>query len=387
MNIKDISSRCSGCSACENTCYKKAITMEYSPDGFFYPVVDEILCSDCGACYRICPVVNTPKASCEYIKAYAGYANDPDIVKRSSSGGAFTLMANYILAQGGLVIGASYDTESKEVIYNSTDNVSLDELRRSKYVSPNPNGVFEAVKEALDKSRMVLFCGLPCHIAGLRNYIGNSNDKLILCDFICGGVPSALFFKEHLNYLESKYKGTVTSVNFRPKLFGWKQHSIKIDFDNGKSIGCYPKCDSYFSGYFGKYFQRDCCYECAYRVKHYSDIIIADYWGGILKGDGNDTGVSLLISNTIQGNRFFEKISKTNQGVFSEIHYDDIKYAFTENKELQALNKKKKDSFMNAYSAKGFEKAARAIYHKGIFIFLLKKSLRKRLNFFHRKNK
>ena len=383
MNITSVGSLCTGCGACESICPKNAIAMQYSDDGFLYPKVDEKTCLECSKCINICPTGKSPETANQIVGTYAGYVKDKKIVRNSSSGGMFSLMADFVLDRGGVVIGAVYDRNQKEVVYKSTDDVSLGELRRSKYVSPNPGGIFKFVKSALTTKRLVLFCGLPCHVAGLYNFIGKPCENLITCDFVCGGVPSATFFKEHLLQLEKKYKANVSAVNFRAKLYGWKQHSIKIDFDNGKSFGVHSKCDSYFSGYFNKCFQRDCCYDCAYRTDHFSDVIIADYWGGVRKGVENDTGISMVIINSTRGDKFFCSVIDTENAEISEISSDDAKYAFKVNKDKNKADREKKSIFISLYNKYGFEKAAKATYHKGIFLFEIKQCLKKTMKIFH----
>ena len=63
--------KCSGCSACESICGKKAITMHIDQEGFMYPVVNRDLCVDCGLCVSVCPISNR----CENDAAYLNLNN------------------------------------------------------------------------------------------------------------------------------------------------------------------------------------------------------------------------------------------------------------------------------------------------------------------------
>jgi len=49
-----IDQECTGCSICAVTCPEKAINIELSSDGFYEPVVDDLLCVDCGLCQKTC---------------------------------------------------------------------------------------------------------------------------------------------------------------------------------------------------------------------------------------------------------------------------------------------------------------------------------------------
>ncbi len=55
--------------------------------------------------------------------------------------------------------------------------------------------------------------------------------KLILCDVLCGGNVSPVFFKDYLKYIEKKQKDKVTDICFRTKIIGWKQHHILINLE------------------------------------------------------------------------------------------------------------------------------------------------------------
>ena len=49
---------CCGCTACTNSCPKSAITMVPDEEGFLYPKIDRKRCIECGACEKVCPVLN-----------------------------------------------------------------------------------------------------------------------------------------------------------------------------------------------------------------------------------------------------------------------------------------------------------------------------------------
>lgn len=366
MDIRCIADKCTGCSACLNTCPKSAIAMAYNKDGFLYPQIDESLCIDCGRCVTVCPESEKPRRPAERLQAYGGAVSDAQIVKKSSSGGAFTLMAERILSENGVVFGAAFCPEDKTVVYASTDEVDLDQLRRSKYVAPDPNTAFKKVKAALQEERLVLFCGLPCHVAGLHNYLGKEYETLITCDFVCGGVLSVYCFKDHLKSLENKYHGHVTDVNFRPKLYGWKEHAIKIRFSNGKVYRNHANCDRFFTGFFTKAFKRDSCYACAYRTKHYADVIVADYWGGVKEHPGNNQGLSMVIANSPRGAAFLETLMGT-ESLFGELPLQKTEYAFRERQESFA-DWREKATFFDLYAKYGFKRAGDKTYFKKAYI-------------------
>ena len=376
-NILHIGDKCTGCTACMNICPKAAIHMVEDKAGFTYPSIDADVCVDCGKCASVCPEAVAHNSAETRLNAYYGAMTDEQTVKISSSGGAFSLMAQCVLEEKGLVCGAVFNYNTMDLLYSSTDICNLDELRRSKYIASQPREIFNEIKNQVDTGRIVLFCGLPCHIHGLIRFLGKDYDNLITCDFICGGTASPKFFKEHLHSLEQKYKGKVTNVNFRAKLNGWKEHSIKINFDNNKEYRSLAFYDSFFKGYFEKAYQRKSCYNCQYRISHKSDIIIADYWDGLRKGRGNDSGVSMVITNSEKGDTFFNKVLTQGGHNFTQMPINDSDYVFKTETERYNKALVTRAAFMELYEKHGFEKAARKTYFNGILQAKIKRKIYK----------
>ena len=81
--------------------------MTADSEGFLYPAADSGLCINCGLCEKVCPILNTPSRNTE-VSAYAAQNKNADVRMKSSSGGVFSLMAEYIISRGGIVFGAAY---------------------------------------------------------------------------------------------------------------------------------------------------------------------------------------------------------------------------------------------------------------------------------------
>ena len=183
---------CCGCSACMNICPKKCISMEADSEGFLYPKVDEKRCVDCHLCEKVCPVQNTVanehfddaqisindwtnkviEQSSELPEAYAAFIKDSEVRENSTSGGFFTAIAKWIIANGGVVYGVEIDQNCK-IVHSSSDNVEqLGKYRGSKYVQSSQGSVYKEIENLLKEERWVLYTGTPCQCAGLRRYLG-----------------------------------------------------------------------------------------------------------------------------------------------------------------------------------------------------------------------
>lgn len=189
---------CCGCHACVQRCPKHCITMREDEEGFFYPFINETLCLDCGLCEKVCPVLQQDEAR-RPLKVYAAKNPDDRVRMLSSFGGVFTMLAEQILDEGGVVFGARFD-ENWDVVHSYVDNKKdLEVFRGSKYVQSYIGDCFQKAECFLKEGRKVLFSGTPCQIAGLRLFLRERYDNLLTVDLVCHGVPSPKVWRTYLN--------------------------------------------------------------------------------------------------------------------------------------------------------------------------------------------
>ena len=79
-----------------------------------YPVIDKEKCINCGLCEKVCPVKNGKEKENEQKGYVLNHKND-EVRKNSTSGGAFTPIAEYVLEKNGVVFGATFDENFKVI--------------------------------------------------------------------------------------------------------------------------------------------------------------------------------------------------------------------------------------------------------------------------------
>ena len=357
---------CCGCGSCEQICPKHCITMERDEEGFLYPRVDEDACIGCGACRRACPVLAAGAGSAAgdvfpEPAAVGGWLKDDDIRYDSSSGGAFTLFARYVLERGGIVYGACLDEDLQIRHVGVRSMEELHRLRGSKYVQSAVGDVYRQIKDHLRAGRYVLFTGTPCQAAGLYTFLGGKrHERLYIVDFICHGVPSPGVFEDYIGYLEEKHGAKVTGFRFRMKDKNWHpsglQLGTEIVFDNGETVRNYPAFrDPFMNAFLDDVCLRQSCYTCAFKKipKEYADITIADFWGvdkaAPSLNDGK--GTSLILFNTAHGRQLFEEVK-------DDYHYEtvDFRKAIRKNPTLirAAKENSRRAKFFRDYKKKPF---------------------------------
>lgn len=308
-NIKIVSrDKCTGCGACFNKCPKNAIVMEYDNEGFLYPkVTDE--CINCGLCVAVCPAIKEVKFY-DTPKSYAVWADD-EIRLISSSGGMFTLMANYVLEHGGAVCGARY-SEDWQTVYHTWAHTKeeLSFLRGSKYVQSDVKNTYKEAKDFLENGRLVLYTGCPCQVAGLYSYLGKDYENLYTADLICHCSNSVTAYQ---SFLEEFTEGKeIKKVDFRDKkLFSWSTPTVVYLKDGSVKKASWDK-SIWYKGFLNGLINRLCCYNCRYaRAERVSDITLGDCWQVYrINQDYDDRkGTSLVLVNSEKGSNLMKLLS------------------------------------------------------------------------------
>lgn len=306
-NISILGKDCCGCTACEQICPKNCISFKENNEGFMYPVVEQAVCVNCGACTKHCPVLNpTPTENIPTV--YAAKYRDDKTTAESTSGGIFIPIAKNTLEKDGIVYGCAYDENLIARHIAVEDEKELFKLQGSKYVQSDISGIYSRIKADLESDRYVLFSGTGCQVAGLHSFLGREYEKLTTVDIVCHGVPSPRLFARYIDYLGKKLGEPVESYNFRSK----KRHGWGLFYElewGKKSKGGSGFDDPYYNAFLNCKTYREGCYSCRFaNCNRQGDITLADFWGieYINPKFYSKNGVSLVLVNTEKGKKLWK---------------------------------------------------------------------------------
>lgn len=308
QNKKD----CCGCEACASICPIHCIEMKKDEEGFAYPFVESEKCINCGSCENVCPVKkDKPYGSVK--EAYVVQDKRNDVRESSSSGGAFTAIAEYVIAQGGTVYGAAYDNNYYVYHVGVKKSEGLKKFRGSKYVQSAVTGVYAEIKGHLMNNEWVLFSGTPCQVAGLKSYLKKEWDKLVTIDIACHGVPSPKLWKKYLDWWREYKKCNINYVEFRSKKYGYSGSTMRLVFEDGSEYSREPLLQFYKNTMFAGLSMRPSCHECYFKsAVRASDFTIFDCWDVNIfcQEMDDDRGTTALLIQTDKARAILPEISK-----------------------------------------------------------------------------
>lgn len=395
MVIIESKKDCCGCSACQQICPKKCISLTTDEEGFIYPIANTDACISCGLCQRVCPM-HHKNMPAKVISSFAYKHEDEKVRMNSSSGGAFSFYAEKVLRMNGVVYGAGF-SDNWEVVHKRIDSIGeLDKIRRSKYVQSKINNAYLSVKEDLNSGLKVLFTGTPCQIAGLKTFLRKDYPNLFLIDVFCHGVPSPEVFNMYLTEIVNHPQTTLSSsllcllkqnrkrkrlqnINFRDKENSrWRLFSLKFNFKeyNGQDYVIVNnwKNDVFNQGFLNHLYLRPSCHDCKFRNQTSgSDITIGDFWGFekiIPEAVFDDNGYNAVIINTSKGMSLSDDIKKIKEVSFEDIVKNNG--SLIESPRPHVL----RDIFFKKYKRKGMIFTTKVCIQQSLFSKIYRKLLK-----------
>lgn len=273
------------------------------------------------------------------IKSYAAWARDKQARAQATSGGAFGVLAEEVLARGGVVFGAAWTADFKRVRHIGVETKEgLEALKRSKYVWSDPSAAYKEIPELLKQGREVLFSGTPCQCAAVRAL--GKEGKLTTIDFVCHGTPEPESFAKYAEALEAKFGSSLVDYHFRDKRDGWNFQRVSYRFANGVEKRVIPWLDEYFRSFSLNSNLRKGCFSCPFAgLNRPSDLTIADCWRvGASNPEWDDNrGTSNVLVNTERGAALWS--AAVGRGEM-EVHEYDLRLAQMRNHSLMEPSKR-----------------------------------------------
>ncbi len=349
---------CCGCSACYSVCPVNAISMKEDEEGFKYPHIDQNACISCNQCESVCPL-KKENSKLNPIHIYAAKNKNEDVRRKSSSGGMFSLIANYVESKNGVIYGAAFDDNYNVLHMRAENTEKWKKFCVSKYVQSDLNDTFCDINKDLKSGRKVLFSGTPCQVDGLKRYLEKTKtdtDNLLTCDIVCHGTPSPKVWGDYLEYLHNRYDKKIGFVSFRDKeKQGWHNSKLTIKDNKWNTILSEVHAENFYSQLlFRHYILRPSCHHCKFANFHRpGDFTLGDFWGiekNFPKFD-DDKGISLVMVNTKKGT-----------DIWNIIHNDAECFEVTQEQAVQpnlvepSQENSSRESFWNWYNKYGLKR-------------------------------
>lgn len=339
--------KCAGCMACINVCPKDAIEIKDTLDAY-NAVIDTDKCINCDACHNVCPNNNSVEFKSP-IKWYQGWTTDEELRKKCSSGGLATAISLAFVKNGGYVYSCVF--ENGEFTFKRAKTAKeVMAFTGSKYVKSNPSGVYKHIRDDLREGKRVLFIGLPCQVAAVKNYVGNKfQENLYTIDLICHGTPSPRLLEIFLSQYDKQLK-SFSNISFRVKA------KMQMHVDS-KGIVTKGVSDKYTIAFLNGLTYTENCYTCSYaQKKRISDITLGDSWGSELPFEEKRNGISLVLIQTEKGLEILGKSDLVLETV-------DINKAIQNNHQLEHPSEKPKQRISFFRGIRGNKEFNSLVFH------------------------
>jgi coenzyme F420 hydrogenase subunit beta len=313
-NVGDVAAwrLCLGCGACAYGCPYGNVDLIDVVDLGIRPSISMAGCRACGKCLEICPGAATiqqrdnavDKRWGRLVEIWEGFAADPDIRFRGSSGGLCTALSLFGLksgqAAGVLHIGEHGKIPWKNSTYFSTQKDEILSRSGSRYAPASPCDGLSTIVRSKGSS---IFVGKPCDVAGLR-MAEKAHHELkrktsMVIGFFCAGTPSTMatldLLRKHNINLEALDK-------LRYRGMGWPGMAT-MSFKDSSS----PPVELTYNDSWGfvQRYRPFRCYLCPDLTAELADISVGDAW--YREMGKNDPGRSLILIRTERGREIFRQ--------------------------------------------------------------------------------
>jgi coenzyme F420 hydrogenase subunit beta len=307
-----------GCGACIGACENGNIRLIDIPDQGLRPVVDPAKCLRCGKCIEVCPGIEVSHQPFNnetitelrsgwgpVLEVWEGYAADPEIRFKGSSGGVTTALALFCLEKGytervlHIAVNPRIPWQNAPVL--SRSRADLLKTTGSRY---SPAAPCERLDWIAESSSPCVFIGKPCDVAALhksqafRPSLKRNLALTISC--FCAGTPTTngtLHLLKALNVepeklAELRYRGCGWPGRTSARLKGESNKIRQMSYEES------------WGGILSNYGQLRCRL-CPDTTGEFADIACGDPWHKNIEPE--DPGQSLVLVRTERARELFHQ--------------------------------------------------------------------------------
>jgi coenzyme F420 hydrogenase subunit beta len=308
---------CTGCGACYSACSHRGVTLVNIEGVGIRPQFESARCGGCAACLAVCPgyqvdaalaIGPRPKsdeADHEFggaLEIWEGYAADPQIRHKASSGGALSVLALYCLEreQMRFVLHTGSDPDKPWMNRTVQSRTRAELLARagSRYAPASPCDGLSSIEES---DGPCVFIGKPCDTAAVwkMRQVRPALDRNLglVLTFFCAGTPSS---RGTLDLLKSLKIDPSEIHNLRYRGEGWPGR-FKVLFDGGQEESLsYSESWGSLTRY-----RPPRCHLCPDGLGRVADISCGDAWDKF--EENGDAGRSLILVRTPRGQQILRR--------------------------------------------------------------------------------
>lgn len=289
--------------------------MREDNNGNCLPVINDSLCNECNVCEIVCPGhsvdfkrLNQDIFSCppknillgNYSGIYTGFSNDPDILKRASSGGMVSSILIYALENkiinGAVVTRMSKEDPLKPEVFIARTKEEVLSATQSKYI-PVPVNII--IEQLLKEEGNFAIVGLPCHIQGIRmaeQWNIKLKNKIVLhLGLVCGHTDKIHATSLHMQKA-SVSLDSLDKIEYRGGDWPGK---VTLSLKDGSAISEKFRNSNFKHIHTCGFFMPLHCTVCSDAMNELADISFGDAW--LHKYQDTGHGMSVIICRTQKG--------------------------------------------------------------------------------------
>jgi coenzyme F420 hydrogenase subunit beta len=326
---------CIGCGACAFACKRGAVRMVHVETEGYRPVFEDPSCAECTDCLQFCPgarvngdleIGKLPKLTegeHEFgptLEIWEGWATDPDVRFKASSGGLLSALSLYCLEHGNFdgVVHAGMDPANPWMNRNYVSRTRRDILDRagSRYAPSSP---CVGLGDIPAGGQPHVFIGKPCDasaVSELRHRDPDVRQKIgLVLTFFCAGTPSTRGTLDLMDSLGVN-RDEVKQLHYRGE--GWPGKFRVVD-----SGGAQNQTLSYKESWGRLTAYRPLrCNLCPDGLGRVADIACGDAWDQFEQN--GDPGRSLALVRTERGRQIFEGARRAGYITARRVGVDNV---------------------------------------------------------------